>query len=461
MKRLMTLVWCVGLLWSAQVHGQLLSPDQMPPGQRFNYWLNEAAEAYNTGDDAAWVSATEGLHQLRRYNHDFMTHLVRGYARTDRLSEAFSMMLTMQQQGLTEDWSQYEDIEPLRAHRLYSHLENLMTQAGEPFGGYQQVAALPGTHAMPEALAYDNASSRLFVGTVRDGRILVHDGEQWTTFAEPSTVPDLMAVFSLLVDRERNQLIVATGMTRQYRHFSDNLRGRTAIVRLDLESGDHISTHRVMPGSMPHLLGSLVLADDGTVFAADTASPLIFRLRPEDAQPQIYFGTQGLISLRGLALDPNRQLLYVADYDLGIFVVPADNANQAWKLGVPDTLNEGGIDGLYWWDDHLVAIQNGISPQRVVRMALAEDGRSVSGVAPVVAALEPFDVPTYGAMRGSELVFLAGSHWQRVDGMGRPRQRPLPDVAILSTDVNAAEILSVGAEAMEEIERRRREQQAP
>jgi len=453
------LVVCVGLVWSAQAQGQLLTPEQMPPGQRFNYWLNEAAEAYNRGDDAAWVRATEGLHQLRRYNHDFMTHLVRGYARTERLPEAFNMMLTMQQQGLSEDWAQYEELEPLRAHRLFGHLEELMTQAGEPFGQYQHLATVPGAQSMPEAVAYDAEGSRLFVGTVRDGRILVHDGEQWTTFAEPSTVPDLMAVFSLVIDAERKQLIVATGMTRQHRHFSQALSGRTAIVRLDLDSGAHVSTHRVMPGPNPHLLGSLVLAQDGTLFAADTASPLIFRLRPDEAQPQIYFGSQNLISLRGLALDPERQLLYVADYDLGIFVVSADGAGQAWKLGVPENLNEGGIDGLYWWDNHLVAIQNGISPQRVLRMALSEDGRSVSGVAPVVAALESFNVPTYGAMRGSELVFLASSHWQLVDQMGRPRQRPLPDVDILVTDINAAEILSVGAEALEEIERRRRAQQ--
>ena len=458
MQRIVALVMCIGLVWSAQAHGQLLTPEQMPPGQRFNHWLNEAAEAYTRGDDAAWVTATEGLHQLRRYNHDFMTHLVRGYARTDRLSEAFNMMLTMQQQGLHEDWAQYEELEPLRAHRLYQHLADLMAQAGEPFGQYQRVATVPGAQSMPEALAYDAERGRLFVGTVRDGRILVHDGEQWTTFAEPSTVPDLMAVFSLVIDAERNQLIVATGMTRQHRHFSQALSGRTAIVRLDLDSGEHLRTHRVMPGPNAHLLGSLVLAEDGTIFAADTATPLIFRLRPDDAQPQIYFGTQGLISLRGLALDPQRELLYVADYDLGIFVVPANGASQAWKLAVPDTLNEGGIDGLYWWDDHLVAIQNGISPQRVVRMALSDDGRSVSGFAPVVAALESFNVPTYGVMRGSELVFLASSHWQLVDRTGRPRQRPLPDVDILATDVNAEEILSVGTEALEEIERRRRAQ---
>ena len=65
-------------------------------------------------------------------------------------------------------------------------------------------------------------------------------------------------------------------------------------------------------------------------------------------------------------------------------------------------------------------------------------------------------------MRGSELVFFGGSHWQLVDHTGRPRQRPLPDVDILVTDVNAEEILSVGGEAVEEIERRRRAlEQAP
>lgn len=425
------------------------APVAQPAG--ISHYMRLAAEAYATEDVAAWVRHTERLHELRPYNQDFMRHLVLGYSQLGEISRAFNMMLKMQQQGLSENWDEYEELEILREHRLYGHLQTLMNEAGKPFGRVREVARLDG-QAMPEALARDPNSGRLFVGTVRDGRILVSDdGDAWSTFAEPAQHDDLMAVMSMVVDADRNQLIVATGATAQFRGFRSQDAGRTAILRFDLESGELVSRHRLVPDGRPRLLGSLAIAGDGTVFAADSVTTTVFRLSPEDEAPRRFFGHANLASLRGLAVSGDDTLLYIADYDLGIFVVDIRDPEKAWKLSVPDTLNEGGIDGLYKWDNHLIVIQNGITPQRVLRLDLGADGLGVIGVAPVAAALEQFDTPTFGVMDGSRLLFLAGSHWQHVDGRGRARTRPLPVVPILSADVDSPEVMVVGREILEQM----------
>lgn len=418
------------------------------------HYMRQAAEAYTTGDVAAWVRHTERLHELRPYNQDFMRHLVLGYSQLGEISKAFNMMLQMQQQGLSESWDDYEELEILREHRLYGHLNTLMGEAGQPFGRAREVATLENI-AMPEAIAHDPASGRLFVGSVRDGRILVRDGDaDWTVFARPSEHEDLMAVMNMAVDPARNQLIVATGATAQFRGFRAQDAGRTAILRFDLDSGELISRHRLVPDGRPRLLGTIAVASDGTIFAADSVTTTIFRLGPDDESPQRFFGHANLASLRGMALSSDDTRLYVADYDLGIFVIDANDAGQAWKLAVPDTLNEGGIDGLYAWDNHLIVIQNGVSPQRVLRLELGSDGLGVVGIAPVVAAHEKFDTPTFGFMDGSRLVFLAGSHWPHVDARGRARGGQLPPVSILSADVDSPEVMVVGREILEQMRQR-------
>jgi sugar lactone lactonase YvrE len=429
-------------------------PDSAPAGARLAYWFSQAAQAFETDQVDDWVKATEQLHELRPYNQDFMTHLVIGYARQQDLNKAFGMMLKMQQQGLAEDWSRFEELAPLREHRLYDHLVGLMTEAGQPFGRYADYGEVPAGLAMPEGMARDPDTDRLFVGSVRDGRILSSDdGKDWKVFATPETIDGLASVFDLVVDSERGHLWVATGPAPQFRGSDAENPVSSALLKLDLESGEPLGVFAVPGAGDQHLLGSMALASDGTVYAADTRQPVVFRLTQGEGALRPFFGNQNFSSLRGLALSGDDRLLYIADYEQGIFVLATDGSDQGWKLAVPETLNEGGIDGLYWWEDHLVAIQNGVSPQRVLRLQLGPDGLGVIAVAPVLAALEAFDTPTFGAMDGSRLVMFSGSHWQHVDGRGNPLGDELPTIRLLETDVDASEVMVVGEEALEQLQR--------
>lgn len=420
--------------------------------------MTRAAEAYAAEDHTGWVAAVQRLHELRPYNADFMRQLVEGYARTDRLSQAFNIMLKMQQQGLTEDWASVDGLEAMRQYPLFEHLTTLMDEAGRPFGEARVEQELPGSIAMPEALAFDPESGRLFVGTVHRGDILVRGQAQDSgdagsgeleTFATPQTVPGLMAVFDLVVDAERGHLWVATGSTSQFAGATSTNFGRTSLIKLDLASGEKLGEYRVPPDGRPHLLGALALADDGTVYAADTVTPFIYRLEPDMERPEVFIGNPLFTSLRGLAVSADEAMLYVADYERGLFVFETADSRRGLPLAGPDTLNLGGIDGLYRWGDSLVVIQNGISPDRVLRLDLDDSGGRIENVAPLVVAHPRFDTPTFGTLAGDDLLFLGSNHWDDVRPDGRPIDGPLPANAVLRSPVDEAQTLVVGREMLE------------
>ena len=81
-----------------------------------------------------------------------------------------------------------------------------------------------------------------------------------------------------------------------------------------------------------------------------------------------------------------------------------------------------GIDGLYRYGDELIAIQNGIRPNRVIALALGSDGISIAASRILARELPEFDEPTLGTVVGDQFYFVANSHWNRFDRDGN-----LPD----------------------------------
>lgn len=454
---LLTILLAAGLALAAPSgsFAQTAAEDAFQSDAELGIWIARAARAYDAEEHDKWVEALENLHRIRPFNADFMRQLVTGYALTGQTSKAFNMMLRMQQQGLAVDWSEVEGVESLRQYSLYDHLANLMATAGEPFGKAEPFAEIPGRHSMPEALAMDAESGRLFVGTVREGQILVRgpDSERFEEFAGPDSVPGLMAVFDLLADPERGHLWVASGSTSQYRGASTANFGRTSLIKLDLATGEKLDEYRVMPDGKPHLLGAMTQAEDGTIYASDSLTPLIYRLEPGAERPEIFAGNPIFSGLRGLALSADEERLYVSDYELGLFFFEMDEQRRGYAIGVPETLNIGGIDGLYRWEDSLVAVQNGISPSRVLRLDLDDSGTRVASLAPLVVAHPRFDIPTFGTVAGDDIVFLASSHWDKVDEKGRPMAGSLPSVAVLRSSIDEAENLVVGDEVLEQLKR--------
>lgn len=415
--------------------------------------MQRAAEAYAAKDHDAWTRALEALHRQRPFNQDFMRQLVIGYALTGQTSRAFNMMLTMQQQGLSEDWDAIPEVESLRQFPLYQYLRDLMREAGNPFGTVRHIDTVAPKWSMPEAIAEDPDSGRIFVGTVHDGLVLVRKpgADDFEVFADPERVPGLQAVFALHADHERGHLWVATGGTSQYRNYRLSDFGRTALIQLDLESGAKLGEFRVLPDGVPHLLGAITQAADGTLYAADTLAPVIYRLAAGAERPEPFIAQPIFTGLRGIALSQDGRKLYVSDYELGLYFFELGEEIGLYRLGAPATLNLGGIDGLYRWRNSLVVIQNGITPQRVLRLDLSEDGTVVDRIAALAVAQPEFDIPTWGTLSGDDLLFFASSHWQHVDSRGRPLDPPLAPIAILRSAVDRAENVVVGAEMIQRI----------
>lgn len=104
--------------------------------------------------------------------------------------------------------------------------------------------------------------------------------------------------------------------------------------------------------------------------------------------------------------------MYVADYSKGIFRVNMVT-KQIVQLTPGDAVTLLGIDGLYYHRGTLIAIQNGISPQRVVGFRFSGD--RIDQFTTLEANHADFMEPTLGTIVGDEFYYVANSQWPLVN----------------------------------------------
>lgn len=369
-----------------------------------------AIAAYEAGEYLKFVQATMRLRNARPYEPQYMVGMVVGGALVGRKNTAYTYMHKMQQQGLTYDFNQTADTESIRGTEVYDYLNNLMIEAGKPSGIGKTAFELPEAGFYPESIAWDPLAERFLVGSLENGNIyaITLDGKL-STLIKSDKNNGLRGVYGLAVDANRNRLWVSSTATPAFKKLGEGELGKTELLEFDLESLELLNRFEPPADEFPHFLGSISLTPQGDVFVIDRAVPLVF-IKPAAANSMsLFVRNYQLTGLRDMAISDDGKLLYLADASLGIMVLNLDK-NSANMLMGPESLNLGGISGIDWARGSLYMIQNGIAPQRLMRLDLDATGFNVVNVIPLASALEMYQLPSFGRVHGDDVYYFAGSN---------------------------------------------------
>ena len=429
-KSVITLVMVItltisGLPLQAQTAEKPAKPENVPT------LLARANAAYTAKDYQTFRKTLESLRKLRPNNSDYMYQLVIAHALLNEKTQAYDLMLGMQQQGLAYDFMASEHTANIQGTEVFDYVNDMLKIAGNPVGEAETVFVLPDDVIMPETIAWDESRQKFLIGTIAEGQVLAvgKDG-QVSELLKASDENGMWAIFDILVDESRNRLWVTSASTPGYLRFDPIDNGRSALFEFDLKSLGFIRRYPVPVDGQPHILGSMVLDPDGSVYIADRTLPLIYSKPAGEDKLKPIMVLKEMVSQRGLAMQSDGRIMYVADREMGIMVVDLKR-QLAGLLEVPSTLNVGGIDGLYLKDNRLFVIQNGISPQRVMRLQLDPSGTKVASVAPLAVAQPEFDLPSFGAIEGEDLYYFANSQWIGKQGSQKP-------VTVLRSSLNSS-----------------------
>lgn len=380
--------------------------------------LQKADGWKNSGDMRRYTYALERLLALRPYSPTFMYRLAEAYAIQDDKRKAYNLLLQVQKQGLAINPDKDTDFDPIRETQAFKYIIEGLEVNATPFGTGKVAVTLKDAPELVESVTYDAKRKRFLMGSVRTGEILSvsKDGRTQKVWAKPSTTVGLKSVFALAADDARGFLWVGTAGAPQYVDHKPVDMGFAALLKLDLSTGKLIEAYPLPPAATPRNFGSIAISSNGTVYATDALANVIYQI--QGGELRILLTVPGSTSLRGIAVTPDQKFLYFVDYELGLRV--ADLSKSEVRDLSKEGQNLGGIDGLYFYQDHLIAVQNGSIPTRVLRIALTPERMAIKSVQPIEANKDVLEMPTYGAMVGDDLYFIPNSQRDVYDAAGNP-----------------------------------------
>ncbi|GAB4567319.1 MAG: hypothetical protein Tsb0020_19750 [Haliangiales bacterium] len=356
-----------------------------------------------------------------------------------------------------------------------ARLQTKLAALAAPIGASELAFTLPDTDLLAESVAYDASSGAFLISSVHQRKIVRRDRDgSITDFTRPpgaSTDDDIWGILGLAIHGDR--VWACTAAVPEMRGYvADAHEGKSALLGLSLATGEVVTRVEAPDDGQPHSFGDLLVDSRGAVYVADSRSGAIYLLPAGGDTLDTLVEPGQLRSPQGLVLVDDDSTLLVADYGFGIARVtldrqpaaPADAApdpgttappgqprdhtvatsitylpitappqisdDRSGSTSAPATEGDAeraahpqpflvGIDGLVAYRGDLLAIQNGLTPHRILRLTLSRDHTAITRVTPVVMNHPRFDEPTVGVVVANNpehdlpagFYYVANSQW--------------------------------------------------
>jgi len=266
---------------------------------------------------------------------------------------------------------------------------------------------------IPEGIAA-GSDGELYLGSIRHGKI-VRIADDATQLITASDGPH-WSVFGMRLADDGLLWFVSAAIS-EFSELDEADAGRSGLYALDTNTGKIVVRAPLPPTGNKQVLGDLVFDGDDTIFLTDQADGIVYwySIANNEFSTLVDRGQMG--SPQGLVFDQSGSSLYVADYIGGLYRVSLSTGNVE-RVTPHESTNDYGIDGLYRYKNRLIAIQNGIRPNRVVEFEPSSDGSSIIGSRILAMNLPEFDDPNLGEIVGDNFLFIANSHWPKFDRDG-------------------------------------------
>lgn len=281
----------------------------------------------------------------------------------------------------------------------------------QPIGASEQRLRIDTDILLAEGLAYDAATGRMMVGSVIGRDVYVYRGGDWQALGLQSAG----SIFGLAMHYESRTIWLASGKVDQ---TPDPDSAFVGLIAIDADT--LAEKARYAAPANARSLNDIGIDAAGNVMAADAIGGGIYRLAAGDDAVSQIIAPNRLRGPQGIAIHPTGSHAYIADYGYGIARLDIETGALTRLAGDPSIMLDG-VDGLYWADGSLIAVQNGIRPMQITRLDLDDDGHRVVRQVTLERESPHWGEPTLGQVIGDQFHYIANPQWERFGEGGEGR----------------------------------------
>jgi hypothetical protein len=389
-------------------------PQSVSARQRYETLTKALQEANAAKDWPAYLAAAKEFQQFLNSSPSSLATLARAYALNNDIASALHALEQFAAMGQASDVIEKSpDFVAVRKLSEFAALKAAMEANQAPVTRASMAFPLdPLAGLIAEDVAYDTDPKKTFYFTTVLGKKIfsaTFDGHILEFATSPSDLP----LLALKVDSRRGLLWVTAVGLRDFRGVAATAQGTSEL--LCYEIGSHKLLQRIQ-GPANSALGDFAIARNGDLILSDNKGGGIYLL-PEGSSSLQRIDNGEFVSPQTPAISPNGKLIFVPDYARGIGVLNRATKQVRW-LDSQNKFALAGIDGLYFANGKLLAVQNGSSPERVVLFSLSKTLASITSETVIEHATETLGDPTHGVVVANAFYYIASSGWDALDDQG-------------------------------------------
>lgn len=353
----------------------------------------QALEARRQGELQRFLQLSQQLIGWAPMNPGLRFLYAEALAQTGQTASANTELRWLADRGYHYPFWDRMAFDKLRSTSEFDKIRNAMLQNAQPLGTTERTTPTDVAGLVAEGI--DAVADGWLLGSLTDGSVYRMDHSGATTLLWRETAKERQAL-GLRYDSSKNIVWVCS-------NSNDGSNSNAELLRISLDSRE-AQRHRLPdPRS---LCNDVVLLPAGAVAVSDSEAGGVWVLNADSSwRPLIKTGTLGYPN--GLTYLAASQRLLVADLR-GLWAVDLAGERVS-AVTAPEGSFVGGIDGLYSAGSDLLAIQNGASPRRILRIQLDDTPLRVRRISPIASNLPTLLEMTTAVVRGNRIAVLSST----------------------------------------------------
>jgi sugar lactone lactonase YvrE len=378
--------------------------------------FSQSQQSLSRGDTAAYLTHAKQARDMAPFDLWFSANLARAYAMNNQKIRCIEILDDLSVLGFDFDVLNDEGFKKIRTHSLLTEITKRATKNIPKENGVLAMT-IPEKNLIVKGITYDPRRNTFYAGSIHQRKIvsILPDGSVRDAVSEAAE--GLLSPVAVKVDAARNHLWVLDVMRSSGARLHDSaMTGASRLRQYDLESMRLVRTYTAAD-TLEHFYNDLVILRNGDIFITDSRNGSIYTLNRTNNTLEPWYDRNDMYYPNGIAVSADQKYLFVSHWQGISRISVAGKQSQLMTAKVKTTLT--GIDGLYFYNDGLIAVQNSAGPQsRIMRYDLGKNYDTVTKATIMESGHHLHNIPTTGVIVGEDFYYVANSQLQNFDVNG-------------------------------------------